>query len=190
MGRNKKQIFDTIKDILNNKDGFAYRVCKILQDGEFDRPLSSQELTRLLNDGPGRKIKATNLTALMEPLLKREIIKTKMIGGTRGRRRLWFPGWLDKSQVSTIEVSLDQVHFFSGINSWSDPNKNFPKIIKSLKGDLMIVDPYYGNGTFFVLEKFGKDRRIRFITSQLGREEQQKRDIFDNNFQRFKKEFK
>lgn len=87
-------------------------------------------------------------------------------------------------------ISPNKVLFFTGKAAWTDPNKNFPKIIELLKGDLCIVDPYYGNGTFFVLDKFGKNRKIRFLSERLGNEELNNITIFDNNLKRFKKEFK
>ena len=59
-----------------------------------------------------------------------------------------------------------------------------------LKGDLCIVDPFYGNGTFYVLEKFGKKRKIRFLTCNLGNQEQSNLSNFKINLGRFKKEFK
>jgi hypothetical protein len=84
----------------------------------------------------------------------------------------------------------NNVLFFTGKKSWSDPNKNFPRIIKMLKGNLCIVDPFYGNGTFYVLDKFGRDRRIRFLTCELGAEEQANMTKFDINLKRFRREFK
>lgn len=82
------------------------------------------------------------------------------------------------------------VYFFTGKDSWSDPNKNFPNIIKKLEGNLCVVDPYYGNGTFYVLEKFEKQRKIRFLSCRLGDEEQRNITQFNINLKRFRKEFK
>lgn len=87
-------------------------------------------------------------------------------------------------------ISENGVLFFTGDNSWSDPNKNFPKVIEMLQEDLCIVDPFYGNGTFYVLEKFGKNRKIRFLSCTLGNEEKQNESKFTINLQRFRKEFK
>ena len=86
--------------------------------------------------------------------------------------------------------NCNEVLFFSGERAWSDPNKNFPELIKNLEGELSILDPFYGNGTFFVLDKFGKDRKIRFLTCTLGKEEQADENKFKINLNRFKKEFK
>lgn len=181
-------------EIFLTKTGqFSSRVCKLLKDGDFSDVISSQDLVHLLNEGAGRKIKVNTLSASMEPLLEEDIVKVKLVGKGKNKRKFWFPGWLDKKQVEA-KISdpsfQDNVLFFTGQNSWTDPNKNFPKIIEMLEGDLCIVDPFYGNGTFYVLEKFGKTRKIRFLSSKLGDEEQGNLTKFDNNLKRFKKEFK
>lgn len=186
----KKNILQKAQTFLEKKGSFSYRVCKLLIDEEFNGVLSSADLAHLLNEGAGKKIKPNNLTALMETLLSEDIIKVKIIGRGRNKKKFWFPGWLDKKRLECA-FNLDKgVMFFSGKGSWTDPNKNFPKIVEILEGDLCIVDPYYGNGTFFVLEKFGKKRKIRFLTYKLGDEEQKNRTKFDINLRRFKKEFK
>ena len=78
----------------------------------------------------------------------------------------------------------------TGSDAWTDSNKNFPNIINMLDGDLCIVDPFYGNGTFYLLEKFGKEKKIRFISGRLGDEEQKKITNFQINLKKFKREFK
>ncbi len=186
----KKDILGKAKVFLDKKGSFVYRVCKLLVDGEFNEVLSSADLTHLLNEGAGKKIKPNNLTALMEPLLREDVVKVKITGNGRNKKKFWFPGWLDKKQLE-CSLKLDKgAMFFSGKGSWTDPNKNFPKIVSLLEGDLCVVDPYYGNGTFFALEKFGNKRKIRFLTCKLGGEEQDNPTKFDNNLKRFKKEFK
>src|SRR3989338_8927781 len=162
----KKSILQKCENFSKN-GSFPYRVCKLLKDGEFSDAVSSQELTHLLNEGAGKKIKVNSLTALMEPLLKEDIVKVKIIGKGRNKRKFWFPGWLDKKKIEdNLSSGLGSNHamFFTGVNAWTDPNKNFPKIISLLKGNLDIVDPFYGHGTFYVLDKFGKKRNIRFLT--------------------------
>lgn len=180
-------------EIFSKKGSFSYRVCKILKTGDFSGVISSTDLTHLLNEEAGRKIKVNNLTALMEPLLKEDIVKVKIIGKGKNKRKFWFPGWMDKKyaeQNLLDSQTLEDVLFFTGKNSWTDPNKNFPKIIELLNGDISVVDPFYGNGTFYVLEKFGKNRKIKFLSCKLGDEEQQNRTKFDINLRRFRKEFK
>ena len=186
----KQTVLGNCKKFLAKKGSFAYRVCKLLVDEEFSGVLSSADLAHLLNEGAGKKIKPNNLTALMEPLLCEDIVKVKIVGTGRNKKKFWFPGWLDKKQLECAFNPDKGAMFFSGKGSWTDPNKNFPKIISLLEGDLCILDPYYGNGTFFALEKFGNKRKIRFLTCKLGNEEQENRTKFDINLRRFKKEFK
>jgi len=80
------------------------------------------------------------------------------------------------------------IYFFSGKEAWSDSNKVFPEIIKRLEGDLAIVDSYYGLGTLFNLSKFGDKRKIRFMTSRLGGNENEEK--FKKEFEKFKREFR
>lgn len=177
----------------SDRNAFTYRVCRLIQTGEFNGALPSQELVSLLNESHGKKINISNLTALMQPLLKEEIIKVKIISNGSSHKKYWFPGWLDRKDVENELASISTengVLFFTGKDSWTDPNKNFPKIIEMLKGDLLIVDPYYGKGTFYVLEKFGKHRKIRFLSSKLGDEEQNNIGQFNIDLKRFKNEFK
>ena len=195
MTTTKKQILHKI-DVsasLTRQGSFASRVCKLLKDGEFDTVLSSQKLTDLLNEGFGKKVKANNLTALMPPLLKEGVVKIKIVGRGRNKKKYWFPAWIDKNKVENelfSGVLENKALFLTGSDAWTDSNKNFPNIINMLNGDLCIVDPFYGNGTFYLLEKFGKDRKIRFLSGRLGDEEQQKLSNFEINLKKFKREFK
>ncbi len=189
----KSSILKRCEIFLSNKKSFAYRVCKSLIDGDCSDVLTSQALTQILNEGAGKKVKVNSLTALMEPLLKEDIVKIKILGKGSNKRKYWFPGWIDKQKAEQKIISpptMEDVLFFTGKDSWSDPNKNFPNVICSLKGDLCIVDPFYGNGTFYVLEKFGKSRSIRFLSCNLGKEEQGNTTKFEINLKRFRKEFK
>lgn len=95
-----------------------------------------------------------------------------------------------RDAISVDNIEGSSVLFFTGSNSWTDPNKNFPKIIEQLKGDLCIVDPFYGSGTFYVLEKFGKKRKIRFLSCSLDSQEQNNITKFGIDLTRFRKEFK
>lgn len=189
----KAIILKTCEKYLSKKGSFSYRVCKLLRDGDFNDVLSSQELTHLLNEGAGKKIKVSNVSALMQPLLNDDIIKIKIIDEGRHKRKYWFPGFIDKKYAEekiTAPSAVENVLFFTGKDSWTDPNKNFQKVIELLKGDLCIVDPFYGNGTFYALEKFGKYRKIRFLSCKLGNEEQNNITKFEINLKRFRKEFK
>lgn len=191
----KKQIFQKIdiSESLTRKGSFASRVCKLMKDGEFDSVISSQRLGELLNEGFGKKIKANNLTALMSPLLREDVVKTKILGRGRNKKKYWFPAWINKRKVES-ELSSGSLNnktlFLTGSEAWTDSNKNFPDIVNMLSGDLCIVDQFYGNGTFYLLEKFGKKRKIRFLSGRLGNEEQQNINKFQINLKKFKSEFK
>ncbi len=186
----KKQILQKIdkSKFLTKKGRFAFRVCKLIKDGEFDKVLSSSQLVDLLNEGPGKNVKTGNLTALMNPLLDADVVKVLIYD----RRKYWRPGWIDKKKAEEGLSSLsseDKVLFLTGKNAWTDSNKSFPSIIKILDGNLCIVDSFYGNGTFYTLEKFGKERKIRFLSGQLGHKEQKNINNFKINLKKFKKEF-
>ncbi|MFA4998595.1 MAG: hypothetical protein WC514_01095 [Candidatus Paceibacterota bacterium] len=92
--------------------------------------------------------------------------------------------------LSSQTAAGSRTLFLTGNNAWTDSNKDLPSLIQMLDGDLCIVDPFYGNGTFFTLEKFGKKRKIRFLSAQLGREEQRNVTSFEIGLKKFKNEFK
>ncbi|GAH96666.1 unnamed protein product, partial [marine sediment metagenome] len=112
------------------KGSFASRVCKLIKDGEFDKALSSQQLTALLNEGPGKKVKVTSLKALMDPLQKKDIVKVKIF---KNGKKYWLPGWIDKKKVED-ELSLyspeKKVFFLTGKDAWTDSNKKLLGVIK------------------------------------------------------------
>lgn len=189
----KNTILLKAKKYLDKKDTFSYRICKLLKDGDFNDVLSSQDLVHSLNEGPGKKLKVNNLSSQMKALQMEDIIKVKIIGKGKNKKNFWFPGWIDKKQAEQkipVHGIPEGIQFFTGKDPWTDPNKNFPKIIELLKGDLCIVDPFYGNGTFYVLAKFGKIKKIRFLTTTLGSEEKKNQTNFDIGLRKFKKEFK
>lgn len=190
----KRQIIQKIdkSKSLVRKGSFCFRVCKLIKDGEFDRVLSSQQLTDLLNEGPGKKVRVNSLTASMNPLLDGYIVKVLIRGRGRNKRKYWLPGWIDKKKVEdelSLPSSEDKVLFLTGKDAWTDSNKSLLSIIKMLDGDFCIVDPFYGNGTFYTLEKFGKERKIRFLSAKLGDEEQRNITNFNINLKKFKGEF-
>ena len=82
-----------------------------------------------------------------------------------------------------------ELMFFSGSTPWSDLNKRFPEILEIMDGEICIVDSWYGIGTFYTLEKFGKTRQVKMLTGQLGKEERQNPAKFATEFNKFKKEF-
>lgn len=129
---------------------FPYRVCKLLKDGEFSDVLSSQELTHLLNEGAGKKIKVSNLTALMEPVLKEDIVKVKIVVKDRNKKKFWFPGWMDKNQVEfnlTGKASKPEQIFSE--NLVKKLGKDFETEIK----DVSLIYGRSGTCTAFLLRK-------------------------------------
>ncbi len=180
----KDQVVAIASRLITNEGTFTSRVCKKVVDGEFNSILNSSDFASLLNEGPGKKIEVRNLTALMQPLLRAGVIKVK--NSKERRMKFWLPGWL-----SSTDIDLDEkeVIFFNGENAWTDANKKFPRLLERLSGDLCIVDPYYGFGTLSALHNFGKGRKIRFLTAQMGDEDKSKEGIFKKELQAFKTEF-
>jgi hypothetical protein len=97
----KNSILEKAKSFPKKKECFSGRVCTLLLEGEFNDILSSQDFVHCLNEGPGKKIKIANLASLMEPLLKAGIVKIKIEGKGRNKRKYWFPGWIEKEQVKS-----------------------------------------------------------------------------------------
>lgn len=98
------------KFLRSNKNRFAYRVCKVIKDEEFTAFLSSEGLTHLLNEGPDKHIKMTDLNSRMQILLKEGIVIVKTLGRGRGigKEKFWGPGWLSKKNVkSRIKAEED-----------------------------------------------------------------------------------
>jgi len=134
----------------SKKGSFPYRVCKLLKEGEFSGVLSSQELTHRLNEGAGKKIKVNNLTALMESLLNEDVVRVKIVGKGKNKRKFWFPGWMDKRQIE-----------FNLTNKPSNPEEifsaNLVKTIgKDFETEMKDVTLVYGRSgicTAFLLRK-------------------------------------
>ncbi len=134
----------------SKKGSFAYRVCKLLKDGEFSNVLSSQDLTHRLNETAGKKIKVNNLTASMESLLSNDLIGVKIIGSGKNKRKFWFPGWMDKKKIE-----------FDLTGKTSDPKEIFSEnLVKNLgtsfETELRDIALVYGKSgvcTAFLLRK-------------------------------------
>ena len=94
----------------------------------------------------------------------------------------------DDLQKALMEISHLPLLFLTGQNAWTDSSHSFPRVVDRLQGDFRIVDRYYGPGSIFVLSKFGKTRRIKFLTAELGRNEQNLG--FQVELQKFKSEFR
>ena len=81
-----------------------------------------------------------------------------------------------------------EIFYVTGDRPWTDRNSKFPSFIKELEGEILILDPYYGLGTLHILSQFSKDKKMRFLSGQLGNNENQA--IFSKELVRFKKEFR
>lgn len=97
----KNTILQNCQKFLSARDTFAYRVCKAIRDGEFSDVLTSDALVGILNDGPGKHIKANSLTAQMQPLLIDDIVKCKTKGKGGNKRKFWYPGWVSTKHAES-----------------------------------------------------------------------------------------
>ncbi len=94
-----------------------------------------------------------------------------------------------KEYLANISIDNNtKIYFVNGDNAWSSTNKNLPALIKKLNEEIMIVDPFYGLGTLTNLDKISENKKIRFLTSKLGNDENE--DKFKKEFLKFKNEFK
>jgi len=134
----KKSVLQKCENF-SKKGSLPYRVCKLLKNGDFFDIISSQELAHLLNEGAGKKIKVNSLTALMEPLLKEDMVKIKIVGKGRNKRKFWFPGWIDKKQTENkIHKLFDDLKLHNEV------------IIVSEK---LFKDSYYAQAVFEALKR-------------------------------------
>lgn len=155
---NKKDVLKKCESF-TKKDSFPYRVCKLLKESEFSSVLSSHELTHRLNEGAGKKIKVNSLTALMESLLKEDIVRVKIVGSGQNKRKFWFPGWMDKKQIE-----------FNLTNKPSNPEEIFSTNLVKTMGkdfeiemkDITLVYGRSGTCTAFLLRKILE--KLIFIT--------------------------
>jgi hypothetical protein len=92
--------------------------------------------------------------------------------------------WIQKHKSEKRENGIIHV---TGDKPWSDRNEKFVNLINQLKGELLIIDPYYGLDTLHLLSKFPQ-KQIKLITSKLGSDE--KEELIKKEVVRFKKEFK
>ncbi len=188
----KKKVLDKAKVFLKtSKARLPCRVCELILSGELDGPVQTNQLLGLINDSYGKKFKITAVGPSIGPLLKAGIIGVCYLYNGKKKNQVWFPLWMDKATaLSKLNMGLSPVLFFDGTNSWSDVEIRFKSIVDQLEGEIYILDPYYGRGSFFPLKLFGKTRKIKFLTGYLGKPEQENRPAFDVEFSRFNRDFK
>lgn len=95
-------------------------------------------------------------------------------------------GWIQKEEYSSKENR--NICLITGNKPWTDRNDKFVEFVNKLSGEILILDQYYGIDTFHILSKFPKSNKIRFLSSQLGKDENEV--IIKKEITRFKKEFK
>lgn len=78
-----------------------------------------------------------------------------------------------------------QVYFVEGSKPRTD-RKMFEELVLKSKGEVMIVDKFYGRESLDMLEKLGTKRKIKFLTARLG-DDQNK---FNRELSKFKREYK
>ncbi len=99
---NKEEVFKKIKETNFKEKSFPERVCKLILEGDFDKPLTSQKFIDMYNDGPKKNIKVVNLTSLFQPLLDNDIVKTKTLKEGKKKTKIWFPAWVDGKVLNKI----------------------------------------------------------------------------------------
>ena len=92
--------------------------------------------------------------------------------------------WVQKHNSPSNE---DEFVYITGKTPWTDRNEKFINFVSRLKGEILIVDPYYGLDTLHILTKFPRSD-IKFLTAQLGNDETE--EIIKKEISRFQKEFK
>lgn len=155
----KGSVLQKCEKFLSNKDSFKYRVCKLIKEGDFTSVLSSKRFVHLLNEGPGKKVKINNLTSLMEPLQKEDIVKVKIIYNGKKKKKYWFPNWINKKQVA---LSLASKTY---INKQIFSNRLIKAMDKDFKIEIKDLGLVYGKSgtcTAFLLRKILE--KLIFIT--------------------------
>lgn len=95
----ENEVLTKVKNLNPKTGSFVGKVSQLLLSGEFHEPMNSQAFTQIYNEGPGKNIRPNQLTALMEPLLKKEIIKVKTIKEGKKKTKFWFPAWIYKKEA-------------------------------------------------------------------------------------------
>lgn len=104
--------------------------------------------------------------------------------------------YIEEKIWNKIEIELENldpcggdftVIHISGKTGWTDRNKKFSDFLKGLKGEIVIVDSYYGLGSLHVLDNFSEDTNVKFLTAQMGSDENPEK--MNKELRRFKKEF-
>lgn len=94
---------------------------------------------------------------------------------------------LEKEFFQRTKEKDVEIFYISGNSPWTDRNERLSEFLKKLNGEIIIVEAHYGLGTFHVLENFQKGQKVKFLTAQLGANENE--DKVEKELKRFKREF-
>lgn len=131
--------------------------------------------------------KPTNISDLVRNLIKANFFIRNKKAKTFSIHRKFLKK-LDAEYGVNSSTDKQKVFYISGNEPWTDRNKMLNVFLSGLKGEILIVDAYYGLGTLHVLENFKKNQKVKFLTAQLGGSENA--DKFRSELKRFKREFK
>jgi len=129
----KEEFFKRINEINFKKGTFSDKTRNLILEEEFNKPLDSKQFIEMYNDGYGRNIKIIHLTALMQPLLREEIVKTKSLKDKKKKIKLWFPAWMDKKEMNFVN-NLNFSCFYPEITKVSEKlfvNEHYPEAIEA-----------------------------------------------------------
>lgn len=92
-------------------------------------------------------------------------------------------------EFADASANLNKIDIFyvSGEKPWTDRNEMFANLLGKLEGEIMIVDAYYGVGTFHMLKNFSQSQKVKFLTAQLGSTEDNAK--IESELKHFKREF-
>jgi len=181
----KEEVSKRIEDANFKAKSFADRVCKLILEEEFEKPLSSSRFIEVYNDGPSKNIKVSQLTALFGPLLIKGIVKTKTLKEGKKKNKLWFPAWIDRkslSKSSCIKLTLkkDILDKFPGnikeiiLDDADEVNRCFG--VEAWKSICMLAGRIIESALLYYIELFDKkspgNKKVRTITGKIQRHQQ------------------
>jgi len=154
-------------------------ILKVAKDNLPASPLSTKTISylarKLLEENLPEKSVLNTIARAGKTIMKRD---NKFYEITRqGREKLEETNLFKKQDILCI----------TGEHPWTDRNKKFLEFLKKLKGEIIILEKHYGLGTFHVLDNLNEGQKVRFLTAELGSNENQ--DKIDRELVRFKKEF-
>ena len=129
---------------------------------------------------------------LEEDIHKNSISKALSRAGKKIKRHgdglveIMGPGKKELEKLRSL--GQNKIILITGERPWTDKNREFVNFIKLLKGEIFILDPYYGIETLQILSNFENSKKVYFLTSRMGGGENPA--LVTKEMARFKKEFK